>query len=131
MGYLQALFLSTTIQLSLPPGLLSSICYIESKHKIQTIRHNDGGSDSIGICQIKLKTAQWLGFKGTAQELLEPTNNIYYAGKYLALNLKKYHTATKAVIAYNQGHVNASQTNTNYQSKVFEQWRNANNDSLY
>lgn len=127
MGYITALFLSTTIQLQLPPGLLSSICYIESKHVIQTIHHNDGGSDSIGICQIKLSTAQGLGFKGTAEELLEPKNNIYYAGKYLALNFKKYHTATKAVIAYNQGHV-GNAISTAYQLKVFEQWRNADND---
>lgn len=127
MGYITALFLSTTIQFNLPPGLLSSLCYVESRHIVQAIHHDDGGTDSIGICQIKYSTAKWLGFTGTEQDLLDPRINIFYSGKYLAWNIKRYHTATKAVIAYNQGHVGNAKT-TAYQSKVFEQWRNVNND---
>lgn len=115
------------MQLNLPPNLLSSVCFIETKHQIHKIHRHDGDSDSIGICQIKLKTAKWLGFKGTEQDLLNPKINILYAGKYLDYQLRRYHNVSKAVIAYNQGHVGNIDT-TSYQIKVFKQWRLAFNE---
>src|SRR5271163_3988979 len=101
---LATLFLAATIQHKLPANLLSSICYVESKHNPAAIHHDDGGSDSIGACQLKLKTARWLGFRGTEQDLLNPGLNIHYAGLYLKKQLVRYHgDITKAVIAYNIG----------------------------
>ncbi len=128
MGYLNALFLSTTIQLHLPPNLLKALCYVETKHTITAIHIRDGNSDSLGICQIKLETAKSLGYKGTATQLMEPKTNIYYAGLYLKHQLERYKgNTTKAVIAYNQGHAGAL-TSSKYQIKVYKQWRIAFNE---
>lgn len=127
MTSIAALFLATSAQFHLPSGLLSSLCFIETNHEISLINNNDGGSDSYGICQIKLETAQWMGFKGTKEQLMEPRINIYYAGKYLARNIKRYDGhVEKAVIAYNQGHAGKA-LRTNYSTKVFNQWRIAHN----
>ncbi len=122
MGTLTALFLSVSLQLGLPPNLLSSLCYVESKHKVSTIHYADGDSNSVGICQVKLKTAQFMGFRGTEKELMNPKVNIYYAGKYLKHQLLRYGQINKAVIAYNQGHA-GDLLQTEYQVKVFAIWR--------
>lgn len=120
---LSLIFIAVTAQLHLPPNLLSSICYIESRHVATAIHHDDGGSDSIGLCQIKHKTAKWMGFKGNEKDLLDPKINAYYAGKYLKYLLKRYDNNTiKAVIAYNIGNTR-SLTTTNYQRKVFNKWK--------
>lgn len=117
------LFISTSVQFNLPPGLLSSVCYVETGHNIQAIHYNDGHGNSIGICQIKYKTAKWLGFTGTEQELLNPATNIYYAAAYLSYQRRRYKGAIhKAVIAYNYGHA-GSLTTTEYQLKVYKQWQ--------
>lgn len=117
------LFMMHSASHDLPPGLLQSLCYIESKHNIHAVHHDDGGTDSLGICQIKYKTAQSLGFKGTPQELMSPETNIKYAAKYLQYQYKRYgHSATKAVIAYNRGNARHLTTST-YQRKVFKEWR--------
>lgn len=122
MGYLIVLFTSTTIQLNLPPGLLQSICYVESTYKISAVHHDDGGSDSLGLCQIKYNTAKRLGFKGTEKELMRVDVNIYYAGKYLRYQLHRYHATNKAVIAYNKGNAKGL-TASKYQAKVYKEWR--------
>lgn len=125
MDTLTALFIATSAQFNLPPGLLSSVCYVETRHNIQAMHYNDGVGNSVGVCQIKLRTAQWLGFKGTEQELLEPSTNIYYAGAYLAYQARRYGSINKAVIAYNYGH-SKNLTTTEYQVKVFNKWRGDN-----
>lgn len=122
---LTLLFSQATIQHSLPPELLSSLCYVESKHKINAVHKDDGTSNSVGICQVKLKTARWLGFNGTEKDLMKPETNIYYAAKYLAYQNKKYKSITKAVIAYNKGNAK-NLTRTKYSDKVLKQWREAN-----
>ena len=119
---MSALFLSISLQLGLPPGLLSSLCYIESRHVAGVVHYNDGDSSSLGVCQIKYKTAKWLGFKGTSQQLMEPRINILYAGKYLKYQLTRYNWNVKrAVIAYNIGNAKML-TSTKYQRKVFNRW---------
>lgn len=111
-------------QYGLPPGLLASLCYVESTHNIYAVHHDDGGSDSLGVCQIKLATAQWLGFQGTEQELMAPITNITYAAKYLHHLETRYHGDTElAVIAYNMGSARALR-HTNYSDKVMAVWRN-------
>lgn len=122
MSYLTALFIVTSAQLKLPPNLLNSICYVESRHDISAIHLNDGIGHSVGICQIKLTSAQLVGFKGTEQQLMDPKINIWFAGKLLKHQLKRYNSIEKAVIAYNMGH--ASQlTTSKYQARVFREWR--------
>ncbi len=98
------------------------MCYVESSHRIAVIHHNDGDGHSLGICQIKLKTAKWLGFKGTEKELMNPKVNIYYAGKYLKHQIRRYKSIEKGVIAYNFGHAGVL-TTSKYQVKVYAIWR--------
>lgn len=125
MNTLTAIFIAASVQFNLPPGLLASVCFVETRHDIQAVHFNDGGDDSIGICQLHYTTAQWLGFKGTKVELLDPSTNIYYAAKYLAKQRNRYGNVQQAVIAYNQGHAGGL-TTTEYQVKVFTVWRNDN-----
>lgn len=120
---LTALFAAATKQFNLPQGLLASLCYVESAHDTGAIHHDDGGTNSVGICQVKLSTAQWLGFKGTEKELMEPKTNIYYAAKYLKYNISRYKDHIKGVVAYNRGNA-LGLTSSKYSDKVINQWRN-------
>lgn len=125
MNTLAVLFLSVSFQFNLPTDLLSSVCYMESHHNVNAIHHNDGGTDSYGVCQIKLETAQWLGFQGSAKELMLPSTNIVYAAKYLSYQLKRHdNNVTLAVISYNQGSTKGL-TRTNYSDTVLSIWRQA------
>lgn len=123
MGTLTAIFLSVSVQYGLPANLLSSICYIESQHNVAAVHYRDGRDTSVGLCQIKLKTARGLGFRGTEKQLMEPRYNIKYAGKYLRHQIRRYHgNIAQGVIAYNMGHA-GTLTTTKYQAKVFRQWK--------
>lgn len=100
---LVALFASATAQFNLPPGLLDSICYIESNHRPKVITEDDGGRSSLGICQLQLRTAKDLGYLGTERGLLGPGTNIFYAAKYLKHQYNRYRQWDLAVLAYNAG----------------------------
>lgn len=119
---LTLLFATTSAQFKLPENLLSSLCWVESKHKVDAIHKDDGTTNSVGICQIKLKTAKWMGFKGTEKQLMDPKTNIYYAAKYLAYQHSRYKSINKAIIAYNIGNAK-NLTSTKYSTKVNTQWR--------
>ncbi len=125
---LTAIFTTVTLQLGLPPNLLSSLCFVETRHVTHAIHLNDGKGHSFGVCQIKINSARLMGFKGTEEQLMDPKVNIYYAGKYLKHQMKRYKgSIQKAVIAYNMGSAKAL-TSTKYQARVFEYWRqNASN----
>ncbi len=110
------------MKFGLQPKLLSSLCWVESKHVITAIHKDDGTSNSVGICQIKLKTAKWLGFKGTEKQLMNPETNIYYAAAFLSYQQHRYNSITKAVIAYNIGNAKGL-TSTKYSVKVLTRWR--------
>lgn len=120
---LVSLFTAVTIQFKLPPQLIDSICYIESTYNTKAVHHDDGNGDSLGVCQIKLETARLMGFPGTAEQLMYPPTNIWYASAYLKHQLLRYHNnATNAIIAYNQGSVKGL-THTRYSDKVVKYWR--------
>lgn len=127
METILALFTAASIQFALPPDLLASLCFVESSYNTQAIHYADGYHNSVGICQIQLRTAQWLGFEGSEKELMEPSNNIYYAAAYLAYQRDRYNSIQKAVIAYNIGHAK-NLTTTEYQVRVYRVWRVTNND---
>lgn len=118
---LALIFIAYTNMFNLPPELLSSLCFIESTHNISAVHKDDGGSNSVGICQVKLSTAQWLGFKGTEEQLMNPETNVYYAAKYLAHQIKRYNNIDRAVISYNQGSA-GNLTQTEYSNKVLTKW---------
>lgn len=98
------IFASVTHQFDIPANLLSAVCFTESSYKINAVHYSDGNTDSYGICQIKYETAQWLGFEGTPEDLMRPETNIYYAGKFLSYQLRRYHgNIHRALTAYNRG----------------------------
>lgn len=127
MGTLILVFSMVTQTFNLPPGLLSAVCFVESRHKTHAINLDDGGSPSLGVCQIKLKTAQMLGFKGSALELQNAAPNVFYAGKYLRYQLNRYNgDVEKAIAAYNAGRhkedTNGMTLNNKYVSRVLSSW---------
>lgn len=123
MTTITALFIAASANYNLPPGLLSSLCYVESTHNVNAIHEDDGSTDSLGICQLKYATAQFLGFEGTEEQLMEPSENIYYAAAYLAHQLRRYNgDITKAIISYNRGSAGLL-TRTEYSDKIIKQWR--------
>lgn len=116
-------FLSTTSTFNLPHGLLPALCYVESSHRVNAVHHDDGGSDSLGLCQIKLKTARYMGFKGTRTQLMDPVINTYYAGRYLNAQLHRYNgNIEKALTAYNRGNAKGL-ARSRYSNKVLKVWR--------
>lgn len=121
--------LMTATQLfNLPTGLLSGVCYVESKHTVQAVHKDDGGSASIGLCQIKYNTAKGMGYRGTEHELqVNPTLNALYAGRYLHWQLLRYHNDyRKAIAAYNSGTVRFKDgkiRNQKYVDKVMKAWK--------
>lgn len=90
-------------------ALLLAICTHESGLKNVWVPH-DGGSPSIGICQIKYGTAKQLGFKGVAKDLMKPEVNAEYAAKYLAYQESRYGADNWCILAaaYNAGSFNES-----------------------
>jgi soluble lytic murein transglycosylase-like protein len=112
------LFITASHENHIPTGLLESLCYVESKYKTNAYHAHDGAGNSVGICQIKLKTAQHMGFKGTEKELMIPANNVKYAAKFLHYQISRYKSVTKGVIAYNRGNAKGLYT-TAYSQKVF------------
>ncbi len=121
-------FLMATNAFSLPPGLLSAVCYVESGHTVEAIRHNDGIGDSLGVCQIQESTAKSLGYRGSKTKLWkDPKTNAYWAGAYLNKQLTRYdHDLYRAISAYNMGthktNKKGSTINRVYVKKVFDAW---------
>lgn len=120
-------FMTATQTFDLPPGLLRSICFVESSYRIHAVNKDDGDERSLGVCQIQLPRAKMLGFKGTEKELMTPVTNVHYAGKFLRKNLDRYSgDVVKAVAAYNSGTYkqgrNGHAVNVKYVTKVLKAW---------
>jgi soluble lytic murein transglycosylase-like protein len=128
MSSLAIALASASALFSLPPGLLSAVCYTESRHNISAYASNDGGTPSIGPCQIKYSTAIFLGYKGTYETFVTDYRvNTYYAAKYLHRNLVRYrHNVVCGVAAYNAGHcalVKSEPRNGRYVRNVLLAWK--------
>lgn len=118
---LNNMFYIASLTYSLPPYLLQSICKVETNHDIAAVNHHDGGSASLGICQVKADTAKLVGFKGSKMELMNPYTNIDTAAKYLKKQLLRYNgNINKAVSAYNAGRYKKS--NNHYVKKVLREY---------
>lgn len=127
MTSIALLFVAASQAFSLPPGLLSALCFVESSHRPYVINIHDGGSPSIGICQLKLTTARSLGFRGSSKELKRPGVNIYFAAKYLHSKIEKNNgNLVRAIAAYNRGSYKKGRKgmpiNVKYVYKVLEAW---------
>lgn len=131
MTTLPGLFLLASLNFHLPPNLLESVCFVESKHQVSAYNKNDKGSPSYGVCQIKYSTAKMLGFTGSPAELQNPKINVYYAAKYLSHLQTRYHSnISKMIISYNRGSAKKL-THTRYSDKVYSAWEEFNNERRY
>jgi soluble lytic murein transglycosylase-like protein len=111
---LATLFFAMTTMYHLPPDLLSKVCFVESSYRKNIIKVDSNGLHSVGICQIQLRTAQSLGFKGTEKDLLDPRINVKYAGAYLSYQFDRYGSWVKAIKAYNAGFARTDKPNRYY-----------------
>lgn len=102
-------------------ALLFALCTVESGGNPNAIHHDDGGSDSIGYCQIKEATARSVGFRGKREDLFSQQVNFYYAGLYLERQLERFGTVERALSAYNAGH--PVRSNRAYVRRVLRTWR--------
>lgn len=121
------LFATTTQDMQLPTGLLSALCWVESNHKPSAVNPDDGGSPSVGVCQIKPTTARSLGFRGNREALMQPKYNVKYAAKYLKQQINRYNgDLRQGVAAYNAGkcrfNPHGQIMNRQYVDKVFKAW---------
>jgi soluble lytic murein transglycosylase-like protein len=100
-----------------------ALCKVESKLDPTAIHHDDGATDSLGICQIKIATAKMMGFNGSEEDLMDPETNIYYAAKYLSHQIFRYNGSVyKGIVSYNTGSVK-NLIQTEYADKVIVEWR--------
>jgi soluble lytic murein transglycosylase-like protein len=84
-------------------ALLLAICTQESNLTNAYVLH-DGGSPSIGVCQLKYETAKMVGFKGKPNQLMDVGTNAKFAAKYLAFQQERYGDDWhKLAAAYNAG----------------------------
>jgi soluble lytic murein transglycosylase-like protein len=114
-----ALLALIAAQEHVPMPLLAGICEAESNFRPGVIHYEDGQGDSIGLCQIKLKTARWMGYKGNVKGLLDARTNLKYAAKYLRYQLSRYADNTlRACVAYNNGRYQPGRSKR-YCRKVF------------
>lgn len=123
-------FSVATQQFDIPQGLLEGLCFHESGHNPAAVHLDDGGENSIGLCQLHLSTAKWLGYKGKEKGLLDPAINTYYAAKFLRYQLNRYGNITiKAIAAYNAGSYRLNEKgqlkNRLYVQKVVNAWHHS------
>ncbi len=128
MDHLLLLFASVTAQYNLPPGLLQSICTVESGLTSNAIHKDDGTNNSVGICQLHVDTARFVGFRGPETALFDPGLNIKYAGLYLRNRLSHYHNdSISAIATYNSGTLRLNKygkiKNQKYVEKVLKEWK--------
>lgn len=107
------------LKVQIPFELLRAICTVESGLDTKAFVAVDGLTPSYGVCQVKYKTAKFLGFTGRASQLNLVHINTYYAARYIKYQLKRYKGDTKkAISAYNRGTAHSS--NRKYVSKVLK-----------
>lgn len=107
----------------IPKRILLGVCKVESNLRdVGAVM--DNGSNSYGICQVKLATAQYVDkvykhkSKATRERLQDPFVNAVYAAKLLKLNFKRYADWSKAIEAYNKGFASKHSMNSKYFKKV-------------
>ena len=106
MDFVQ-IILTAAKSVKISGAILVAVCSHESGLN-NTVTLHDGGSSSIGICQIKQNTAIMLGYEGSPDGLLDPKINAKYAALYLKRQYDRYGNWCKAIAAYNAGRWNES-----------------------
>lgn len=124
---LAVIFALASQSFNLPPGLLSALCYAETRHKPYKVLIERDGKESLGLCQMKLDTARMLGYNGSRERLLTPGINAHYAAAYLRKQLNRYNQdPRKAAAAYNAGRYRLNSRgqikNRQYVERVMNAW---------
>jgi len=110
------------------PALLIALCSVESDLRPNVINHDDGGSASYGMCQIKIRTARHINGPTYVTDLLNPEINAQVAAKYLRYQLVRYDgDVSCALAAYNAGSCRFNKEgkiiNANYVKKVKRRYK--------
>ncbi|MDT6939007.1 transglycosylase SLT domain-containing protein [Brucella pseudogrignonensis] len=86
-------------------GVPSSLAHAVVRHESNFQPNVRGKAGEIGLMQIKLSTARGLGYTGSAKGLYEPSTNIQFGMKYLAMAQKLGGGSTcGTILKYNAGH---------------------------
>jgi hypothetical protein len=80
-----------------PESLVRRVIHIESKGNARVV-----SKGNYGLMQIRLGTAKGMGYRGTAEGLLDPDTNMTYAVKYLALAYRAAGCSEQGAIGYYQ-----------------------------
>jgi soluble lytic murein transglycosylase-like protein len=100
-------------------ALLAALCAVESGGKTNAINLNEpGGRASYGECQVQLRTALGIGYRGHVSALwLEPAVSRRISAAYLRQQIERYDGKIRlAVSAYNAG--TATSRNVTYVNRV-------------
>lgn len=99
-----SLILATAKTVKVSGPLLLAICSWESNLKNVTIE-DDMGTPSYGVCQVKMATAEWMGYQGEPDGLRDPETNVYWAARFLKFQQDRYTDKDwcKLTAAYNAG----------------------------
>ncbi|MFC4624297.1 lytic transglycosylase domain-containing protein [Daeguia caeni] len=86
-------------------GVSPALAHAVVRHESNFQPNIRGKAGEIGLMQIKLETARYMGYTGTARGLYEPATNIQYGMKYLAMAQKLSDGSTcGTILKYNAGH---------------------------
>ena len=86
-------------------GVSSSLAHAVVRHESNFQPNVRGRAGEIGLMQIKLSTARGLGYTGSAKGLYNPSTNIQFGMKYLAMANKLGGGSTcGTILKYNAGH---------------------------
>ncbi|MBB5702657.1 soluble lytic murein transglycosylase-like protein [Ochrobactrum daejeonense] len=86
-------------------GVPSALAHAVVRHESNFQPNVRGSAGEIGLMQIKLSTARGLGYTGSAKGLYEPSTNIQFGMKYLAMAQKLGGGSTcGTILKYNAGH---------------------------
>jgi hypothetical protein len=80
-----------------PESLVRRVIHIESKGNARVV-----SKGNYGLMQIRLGTAKAMGYRGTADGLLDPDTNMTYAVKYLALAYRAAGCSEQGAVGYYQ-----------------------------
>ncbi len=86
-------------------GVPSALAHAVVRHESNFQPNVRGKAGEIGLMQIKLSTARSLGYTGSAKGLYDPSTNIQFGMKYLAMAQKLGGGSTcGTILKYNAGH---------------------------
>lgn len=99
-----AAFTDASARYGVPFGLLKGVAGTESAFNPDAIRGETAiGDASVGLMQLLLRTAQGMGFDGTADDLTDPSTNIALGAKYLRRLYAALQDWPSVISAYNGG----------------------------